>query len=66
MEEIVTVNGRQYKSSYDQQLTAEQKTQVIENIRRSEHNIYGQTNQIAQLENGIKKIGTLSAGMNIT
>lgn len=64
MEEIVTIEGRQYKLSYNQPLTAEQRLQTIEEIRKSnEHNIYkGAVKTVGQTDN----VRQLSAGMSIS
>lgn len=67
MEEIVEIDGRQYRLSYGRPITLEERSQTIENIRRSpEHNAYMQ--QIGQLKklDSVRKIGTLSAGMKIS
>lgn len=34
MEEIITVDGKQYKLTYDKPLTVEQRTQTIESVRK--------------------------------
>jgi len=63
MEEIIEVDGRQYRLSYDQPMTLEQRSQAIEEIRKSsEHK-----QQVKQLDNITRKGGTvLFAGMIVS
>lgn len=74
MEEMVTIDGHQFKLSYDRPLTAEQRAQTIDQIRRSGSCVGGGCGQPRTLSRGFANIqsmltcfgGTKSSGDDVT